>query len=474
MKILILESFIKDFENYGIGGVLSRQYHIRELSKLCQVYVPYEKEEKLGDNIWGIPIINSQKGVYDFRYDYHRVEKEAFDGIIVTGVNPNDIVDYSYRRIKQSAPVIQRYYSIRGIGEVIKNSVLAEYYMLNDWDILSPISNWAKRMLEQFICRKERIQVIPIGVDHKIFKPMDKKWSKAQVANWLNRKDFVECPVIGFLSRFEIEKGSTIFLRLAQENPDYLFCAVGIVPNDYHHLIGDNVVLTGFQPREKLPIFLNSFDVYCFPSMVGSESYGMSVLEAMACGVPPIVTNFNGVPELVGDAGLTVETQTYQEDIGYLSAFPNIEEFSEKIRYLIEDLKVRKKLADKARERSFIYNWEKIAQRHIELFHQIEVQRREYPFSSIPFPVSFYREYSREQESLLTKAIFHNVLPDGNKPLTGHHYEISPEEGLVLTLLKEHTLGEIEAILLHITRDKDKAHSILQKIERFAKVLLIK
>ena len=55
----------------------------------------------------------------------------------------------------------------------------------------------------------------------------------------------------------------------------------------------------------------NAFDVYCFLSMSGEETFGLTVLEAMACGVPPIVPNFDGVPSVVGDAGLIADAENF-------------------------------------------------------------------------------------------------------------------------------------------------------------------
>ncbi len=60
----------------------------------------------------------------------------------------------------------------------------------------------------------------------------------------------------------------------------------------------------GFIPSEDLPLWYNSAALFVYPSIY--EGFGIPVLEAMACGTPVIVSNASSLPEVVGDAGLTV------------------------------------------------------------------------------------------------------------------------------------------------------------------------
>lgn len=57
--------------------------------------------------------------------------------------------------------------------------------------------------------------------------------------------------------------------------------------------------MPGLIPHSDVPTYLNRLDVYVTASR--SESFGVAVLEASACGIPVVVTNVGGLPEVVED-----------------------------------------------------------------------------------------------------------------------------------------------------------------------------
>lgn len=56
--------------------------------------------------------------------------------------------------------------------------------------------------------------------------------------------------------------------------------------------LGDKVTLLPIQPQKKLPEIYSSLDAFVFPTQRAGESLGLVGLEAMACGVPVICSNF--------------------------------------------------------------------------------------------------------------------------------------------------------------------------------------
>ena len=145
---------------------------------------------------------------------------------------------------------------------------------------------------------------IPWGVDHKKFHPLDKQKAKNEIAKMLNKPQIASLPVVGFFSRFQPEKGAGIYIKIAKRLPHTCFLMTAPTLNFYEHQqLPSNLICAPQQPRDQLARLINAFDVYCFPSMVGEETFGLALLETMACGVPPVVPRLDGLPEVVGDAG---------------------------------------------------------------------------------------------------------------------------------------------------------------------------
>lgn len=109
-----------------------------------------------------------------------------------------------------------------------------------------------------------------------------------------------------FLSRLTPQKCPLQFLQAAKRvlevRPETRFVVAGkgeMLPQciDYTFRAGieDNVRFTGFVPDDELPGFYSENELYVLPSF--SEPFGISVLEAMATGLPTIVSRTSGVGE---------------------------------------------------------------------------------------------------------------------------------------------------------------------------------
>lgn len=64
------------------------------------------------------------------------------------------------------------------------------------------------------------------------------------------------------------------------------------------------VHFVGFISPDVLALWYNAAEVFLYPSVF--EGFGLPVLEAMACGTPVIVSDASSLPEVAGDAGITV------------------------------------------------------------------------------------------------------------------------------------------------------------------------
>jgi len=66
-----------------------------------------------------------------------------------------------------------------------------------------------------------------------------------------------------------------------------------------------DILLCGYVPNQELPLIYNLAEVFLYPSL--RESFGIPILEAMACGTPVITSNTSSMPEVAGDAALLVD-----------------------------------------------------------------------------------------------------------------------------------------------------------------------
>ncbi len=118
-----------------------------------------------------------------------------------------------------------------------------------------------------------------------------------------------------------------------------------------------DVVFLGKQPA--IVDLLALADVYVLPSE--DESFGLSVLEAMACEVPVVATRVGGIPEVVADG-----------ESGYLVEVGDTDQMAERILQLISNRALGRKMGRAGRERALtLFPEEKIVSRYESLYRQV-------------------------------------------------------------------------------------------------------
>jgi glycosyltransferase involved in cell wall biosynthesis len=117
---------------------------------------------------------------------------------------------------------------------------------------------------------------------------------------------------VGHLVRSTLEqKGHRPFVAAAADLPNVRFVFVGRWHDDaieeLRALAGDNVEFTGWLSDEDLHAIYRRASVYVQASR--HEGFGLAVAEAMLAGCVPVVMNVTAMPEVVGDAGVLIESQ---------------------------------------------------------------------------------------------------------------------------------------------------------------------
>ena len=123
----------------------------------------------------------------------------------------------------------------------------------------------------------------------------------------------------------------------------------------------DKVNFAGWIPQEKTIEYYSQADDFCFPSI--REFGGAVVLEAMACGLPCIVTNNGGIGEYVTEkTGFKIEPISRE----YLT-----QELTSKIKIIVEDEKMRASMSAKSIERAQEFEWQHKAKKIVEIYENL-------------------------------------------------------------------------------------------------------
>lgn len=119
------------------------------------------------------------------------------------------------------------------------------------------------------------------------------------------------------------------------------------------------VRLLGHVPRERLPDWYCRAAVFALPSYY--ETFGISAIEAMACGLPVVATTAGGLPEVVED-GVT----------GLLTPPGDARALAEAITRLLRDPALRERMGRAGRERALAYFMaDRVAERMTAVYEQV-------------------------------------------------------------------------------------------------------
>jgi len=207
--------------------------------------------------------------------------------------------------------------------------------------------------------------VIQNGVDCGRFKPCKeaRKWLRNEILG-VDDEEFL----VGMIARFHQIKGHDVFLRAAaivarmetkvrfvmagkaveQSNPRFWSLITGANLRSKVSLLGE---------RSDVERILPGLDVLCSPSR--TESFPNVVAEAMACGVPCVVTDVGDSARIVGNAGLVVppgDSRALADALAKLIEMPEGE---------------RTKLGIRARKRIMAFDHSLVVERWYSLYEKL-------------------------------------------------------------------------------------------------------
>jgi glycosyltransferase involved in cell wall biosynthesis len=167
-----------------------------------------------------------------------------------------------------------------------------------------------------------KLHLIPEAVDHELFRPGDRDEAWEAV-----RTHGVSRPFVLFVSSLWAYKNCEgvirAFAQARAQLGDRQLVIVGS-GRDEEYVgrlkvltdelgLADHIVWVGGIPLESTVAFYRSADVFVYPSF--NETFGLPILEAMACGCPVVTSSVSSMPETAGGAALLADPH-HPESIG--------------------------------------------------------------------------------------------------------------------------------------------------------------
>ncbi|MDD5178570.1 MAG: glycosyltransferase family 4 protein [Candidatus Nanoarchaeia archaeon] len=226
-------------------------------------------------------------------------------------------------------------------------------------DRVISITPWEVDTFLKKYTKEEKIKVIPNGMDKILFKKI--------IPNNFKKNNNIKGKLVLFFGRLNPTKGPEILAKAAieitKERKDISFVWVGPdegKAKEVEELIKPykNMKYLGpIRGRDKILIF-QAADVYALPSY--REGLPLTLFEAMAAGLPLVVSPVNGVSYEVKDP-----------DNGYFVNYGDVKGLKEKILKVLDNPEIAKKMSKNNIEKSRNYDWDLIYKKYMEEYEKL-------------------------------------------------------------------------------------------------------
>lgn len=206
---------------------------------------------------------------------------------------------------------------------------------------------------------EQKFDVIFNGVDTNFYQP-----SRRTIEE--RKKDFIVLCASRLSKRKGIKYAVSGFAKIAGRYPQMKMIIAGGEGNAMDELktqvsdlgMDDKIKFFGHYTREQSPKIYNDADVFVMPSL--NEGMSNNLLEALASGMPVLMTPVGGAEELVtdGENGFLIETE-------------NSDIIADKLEYLIENLEKVDEMGRASRELAEQMSWQVVADDYISFYERV-------------------------------------------------------------------------------------------------------
>lgn len=220
------------------------------------------------------------------------------------------------------------------------------------------VSDAAKQFAEKYFPGDYR--VIPNGLDvSKLARPRPRPSEL--------RPEAINILFVGRIGekrkglRFILGAYSTLKWRYPQMR--LVVVGAGIPDRDSYRIMGergiDDVIFAGPVTDDELPAYYQHADIFCAPN-TGNESFGLVLVEAMACSTPVVASSIPGFQCVATD-----EREALLVDKGDEYAL------AAAIRRVIEQPRIRREIVANGRDRVNSYSWDRVAHQLTDYYHDV-------------------------------------------------------------------------------------------------------
>lgn len=356
--------------NYALG--LSRRGHD------VTVFTPLYHKNISKQNIDGVKVILLKPLI--------RYGNAAFLPQLFWSLKSFDVVHLHYPFFGGAEPLLMARL-LRGIDyivnyqmDVVGYGLIKSFFNLHRKVFLKKIINKAKKVIVSSLDYIEHSDIqellkshksvfieIPNGVDTEKFSPKEKNGKLLKTLGISEERIIL---FVGGLDSAHYFKGVTYLIDalgyVKHDHVKLLIVGCGNLLNYYKEYaesksLGGKIFFTGFVPDEELPQYYNLSDIVVLPSVNKSEAFGITLIEAMACGKPVVASNLPGVRTVVEDG-----------KNGFLVNTRNPADIAAKIDTILRSDEMAKAMGQTGRKKAVEkYSWSIIISQVEEVYNQL-------------------------------------------------------------------------------------------------------
>lgn len=208
------------------------------------------------------------------------------------------------------------------------------------------VSNTTKRDLVSLKVDPSRVTVIHNGIDHSLYRPGEK--SSTPTILWIGR-----------MKRYKNPLDAIQMFRRLRRRATLIIAGGGELEGEVRRAIQgeSNIKYLGRVPEEKKVELYQRAWVVLSTSFI--EGWGMTVVEANACGTPVVGYARGSIPEIIQD-GVN----------GFLVPYKDLDAMARRVEYLLDE-GVMREFSRASYQSSLKYDWEKTAEQYYEKMREV-------------------------------------------------------------------------------------------------------